>query len=87
MRSSEPAKRLEARVPMMAAKGRVKVGADADLTIFDEATVCDRATFEKPVQTSAGIRHVLVNGVPVVRNGAVTGARPGSGLRRSGARW
>ncbi|HEY0304238.1 MAG TPA: D-aminoacylase [Longimicrobiales bacterium] len=70
----------------LADRGVIKTGMYADLTIFDEATVCDRATFEKPVQTSAGIRHVLVNGVPVVRNGAVTGARPGSGLRRSGAR-
>ena len=40
------------------------------------------ATFEEPVQTSVGIRHVLVNGVPVVRDGAVTGARPGRALRR-----
>ena len=69
----------------LADRGVVKAGMYADLTIFDEATVCDRATFEKPVQTSAGIRHVLVNGVPVVRNAAVTGARPGRGLRRSGA--
>ena len=70
----------------LADRGVIKAGMYADLTIFDEATVCDRATFEKPVQTSAGIRHVLVNGVPVVRDGAVTGTRPGRGLRRSGAR-
>ena len=66
-------------------RGVIKAGMHADVTIFDEAAVCDRATFENPVQTSAGIRHVLVNGVPVVRNGAVTGARPGRGLKRSGA--
>ncbi len=66
-------------------RGVVKTGMYADLTIFDETTVCDRATFEKPVQTSAGIRHVLVNGVIVVRNGSVTGQRPGRGLRRSAA--
>jgi dihydroorotase/N-acyl-D-amino-acid deacylase len=70
----------------LADRGVLKAGMFADITIFDEATVCDRATFENPVQTSAGIRHVLVNGVPVVRNGAVTGARPGRGIRRSGAR-
>ena len=70
----------------LADRGVLKAGMYADITIYDEATVCDRATFEKPVQTSAGIRHVLVNGVPVVRNGAVTGARPGRGIRRSGAR-
>ncbi|HEX6063878.1 MAG TPA: D-aminoacylase [Longimicrobiales bacterium] len=67
-------------------RGVLKAGMFADITIFDEATVCDRATFEKPVQTSAGVRHVLVNGVAVVRDGAVTGARPGRGIRRSGAR-
>lgn len=70
----------------LADRGVIKAGMFADLTIFEEATVCDRATFEKPVQTATGIRHVLVNGVPVVRDGAVTGARPGRGLRRSGAR-
>jgi N-acyl-D-amino-acid deacylase len=68
----------------LADRGVIKAGMFADITIFDEATVCDRATFEKPVQTSVGIRHVLVNGVPVVRNGGVTGARGGRGLRRSG---
>lgn len=70
----------------LADRGVIKAGMFADLTIFEEATVCDRATFEKPVQTSAGIHHVLVNGVPVIRNGVVTGARPGRGLRRGGAR-
>jgi dihydroorotase/N-acyl-D-amino-acid deacylase len=62
-------------------RGVVKQGMFADLTLFDPATVCDRATFENPVQTSVGIRHVIVNGVPVVRNGTPTGAKPGRGLR------
>lgn len=66
----------------LADRGVVKAGMYADLTLFDPATVCDRATFENPVQTSVGIRHVLVNGTPVVRNGAVTGARSGRALRR-----
>jgi N-acyl-D-amino-acid deacylase len=65
-------------------RGVVKEGMYADLTLFDPATVCDRATFENPVQTSVGIVHVLVNGVPVVRNSQVTGARPGRPLRRVG---
>jgi N-acyl-D-amino-acid deacylase len=69
----------------LAQRGIIKAGMFADLTIFDEASVCDRATFEKPVQTAVGIQHVIVNGVPVVRGGRVTGARPGRGLRRHDA--
>ncbi|MBA3671653.1 MAG: D-aminoacylase, partial [Gemmatimonadaceae bacterium] len=53
-------------------RGVLKAGMYADITIFDPNTVCDRATFVDPVQTSVGIVHVIVNGVPVVRNGAVT---------------
>ena len=64
------------------ARGVLKAGMYADITIFDPATVCDRATFENPVQTSVGIRHVLVNGVPVLRDGSPTGKLPGRGLRR-----
>ena len=67
----------------LADRGVIKAGMYADLTIFDEARVCDRASFEKPLQTSVGIQHVLVNGVPVVRDARVTGARGGRGLRRS----
>jgi N-acyl-D-amino-acid deacylase len=66
-------------------RGVIKAGMLADLTIFDNRTVCDRATFPKPVQTAVGIRHVLVNGVPVLRNGVVTGARPGRALRHQPA--
>lgn len=55
----------------------------ADVTIFDADTVCDRATFENPKQLAVGIHHVIVNGVPVLRDGEPTGARPGRGLRRS----
>jgi N-acyl-D-aspartate/D-glutamate deacylase len=66
-------------------RGAVRTGMYADLTLFDPATVCDRATFENPVQTSVGIRHVLVNGTPVLRDGTPTGQRTGRALRR-GAR-
>ncbi|MBV9772714.1 MAG: D-aminoacylase [Gemmatimonadetes bacterium] len=69
----------------LADRGVVKAGMFADLTLFDPETVCDRGTFENPVRTAVGIRHVLVNGVPVVRNGEVTGARPGRALRRGGS--
>ena len=54
-----PAQILEPSVPQMKNKGRIKVGADSDITIFDAATVIDRATYEKPNQTSAGIRYVI----------------------------
>jgi dihydroorotase len=78
-----PAARLEKAVPMMARKGRVRVGADADLIVFDPERVIDRATFEEPSRYSEGIRHVLVNGQPVVRDEAlVDGAKPGRGVRR-----
>ncbi|MGE0555570.1 MAG: amidohydrolase family protein [Gemmatimonadales bacterium] len=77
-----PARRLEGHVPAMRRKGRVEVGADADLTIFDPATVIDRATFTEPTLPSAGIPHVLVNGVFVVRDGElVPDALPGRPVR------
>lgn len=64
-------------------KGRIAVGADADLAVFDAARVIDRATFENPAQYAEGMVYVLVNGVPVVRDGSlVEGAAPGRGLRR-----
>jgi N-acyl-D-amino-acid deacylase len=52
----------------------------ADVVAFDPLTVADRATFEEPHQYSVGMRHVLVNGVPVLVDGAHTGARPGRAL-------
>ena len=64
-------------------KGRIAVGADADVAVFDAARVIDRATFENPAQYAAGMVYVLVNGVPVVRNGSlVEGVAPGHGLKR-----
>jgi N-acyl-D-aspartate/D-glutamate deacylase len=58
----------------------------ADIVVFDPATVADRATFEQPHQLSVGFRHVFVNGIAVVRDGAVTGAKPGRALRGPGWR-
>ena len=65
----EPARRLEARVPEMRERGRLRAGAYADITIFDPATVIDRSTYTNAAAYSAGIRHVIVNGTPVVRAG------------------
>ena len=76
-----PAQRLEARVPMMANKGRIRVGADADLTVFDPATVIDRSTYANAMITSAGIPYVVVLGQVVVDNGRLTTARPGQPVR------
>lgn len=77
----EPARRLERRTPAMANKGRIRVGADADLTIFNPATVADRATYEDASIPSAGIPFVLVGGQVVVDSGEVTAARPGRAIR------
>ncbi|HTT61614.1 MAG TPA: amidohydrolase family protein [Bryobacteraceae bacterium] len=64
-------------------KGRIAVGADADITVLDPARVIDRATFENPAQYSEGIPYVLVNGTLVVKGGeSVEGAMPGRGVRR-----
>jgi N-acyl-D-aspartate/D-glutamate deacylase len=77
----EPARRLERRTPAMARKARVKVGADADLTIFDPATVIDRSTYEDATIPSAGIPYVVVQGQVVVDGGTLTSARPGRAVR------
>jgi N-acyl-D-aspartate/D-glutamate deacylase len=77
-----PAQRLEKRAPAFHDKGRIRVGADADITIFDPARVIDKATYEEPLQYSEGISFVLVNGVPVVKNGQlVDGVFPGQPAR------
>ncbi len=79
-----PAKRLETLDLSMTRKGRIRVGSDADLTMFDPARVIDKATYDNAAQFSEGIVHVLVNGVPVVRDEKlVVGATPGRAIRRS----
>ncbi len=66
-----PAERLQRRVPSMQRKGRIRVGADADFTVFDPARVIDRSTYREPALPPEGIDYVIVNGVPVVRKGVV----------------
>ncbi|HSG46693.1 MAG TPA: amidohydrolase family protein, partial [Longimicrobiales bacterium] len=73
-----PAQRLEGLAPQMRRKGRVQIGSDADLTVFDPARILDTATFEEGLSYSTGVEYVLVNGVFVVQDGElVEGARPG----------
>jgi N-acyl-D-amino-acid deacylase len=72
-----PAERLGLRT-----KGRVQVGADADVVVFDPATVRDEATYTDPHRFPTGIDHVWVAGEPTIRNGRHTGARAGRVLRR-----
>jgi len=65
-------------------RGFLKEGLFADVVVFDPATIADRATFEHPHQYAVGVKHVLVNGVPVLHDGEHTGARPGRALRGPG---
>jgi dihydroorotase/N-acyl-D-amino-acid deacylase len=65
-------------------RGMLKPGMAADITVFDAATVADRATFEQPHQPSVGFAYVFVNGKKVLDHGRLTAARPGRGLRGPG---
>ncbi len=77
-----PADRLAERAPDFREKGRIRVGAHADLAIFDPATVADRSTYSDPGIPAVGFRHVLVMGTPVVRDGTVVeGVLPGRAAR------
>jgi dihydroorotase len=77
-----PAQRLEQRVAAMRNKGRIRIGADADLTIFDAQTIGDRATFQEPAQESTGVKYVIVNGVMIVKDGRLqANVNPGGPIR------
>ncbi|UXN57640.1 amidohydrolase family protein [Phyllobacterium zundukense] len=77
-----PARRLEAISEQMARKGRLQVGADADITVFDPVAIKDMATYQKPMQPSVGIRYVIVTGVPtLVDSKVVPDLFPGQAVR------
>lgn len=77
-----PAQILEGVSPDMQRKGRVQVGADADIVVFDPESITDRATYSSPVETSTGISYVLVNGTAVINGGVLQpGALPGRPVR------
>ena len=78
-----PAQILEQSVPQMQAKGRIQVGADADIVIFDLNTITDYATYIEPAQPSGGVRHLIVNGTLVIREAQLLmDALPGRPIRR-----
>jgi N-acyl-D-aspartate/D-glutamate deacylase len=77
-----PAQRLERRVPSMKKKGRIRVGADADLVVFDAQNVIDKSTYDEPAKFAEGMRYVLVNGVLIVKDGQLQpGVYPGRPVR------
>ena len=65
-------------------RGLLKTGYFADVVVFDPAKIQDHATYEKPHQYATGVVDVLVNGVPVIKNGEHTGAKPGQVVRGPG---
>lgn len=76
-----PAKRLESISPMMRFKGRIQIGADADITIFNPETIIDKATFEKGLAFSEGVEYIIVNGTIVLKHGRVVeNTFPGQGV-------
>jgi dihydroorotase len=78
-----PAQRLAGGVPAFARKGRLQVGADADITVFDPGQVADRATITDPSRESVGVQWVLVGGQAVkTPDGLQRDVRPGRPLRR-----
>ena len=66
-----PAKRLESIAPQFKQKGRIQPGADADIVIFDAASIRDRSTYDQPYSPSTGIMAVIVNGQLVVNQGII----------------
>ena len=79
-----PAQTLEGFVPQMKKKGRIQVGMDADIVVFDPETIRDVGTYEEPNQPAVGVQTVLVNGELIVARGElIPDAAPGQPIRRA----
>ena len=77
-----PAKLVEKAAPAMQRKGRMQMGADADISIFDPATIIDRSTIDTPQRASVGMQWVLVDGTIVLSpDGLDRSVRPGTPIR------
>jgi N-acyl-D-aspartate/D-glutamate deacylase len=82
-----PAEMLERSTPAARQKGRLQEGADADIVVFDAATISDRSTFAKPMEPSVGVRYLVVGGTIVVNEGKiVSDVFPGRALLGAGRR-
>jgi len=82
-----PTQRLERSVPEMKKKGRLQVGADADITVFNPDTITERATYKQPYLYSQGVQHVIVNGVPVLQDGKIiSSVSPGRWMKHTVAK-
>jgi N-acyl-D-glutamate deacylase len=78
-----PAQTLEGFVPQMKKKGRLQVGMDADIVVFDPETIRDVGTYQDPNHPAEGVQTLLVNGELVVTNSElITDAAPGRPIRR-----
>jgi N-acyl-D-aspartate/D-glutamate deacylase len=77
---------LPAETVRLSNRGLLDVGYAADIAIFDPSTVIDRSTWDEPQLFATGVYHVLVNGIPVLRDGEMTGASPGTAIRRNPSR-
>jgi N-acyl-D-aspartate/D-glutamate deacylase len=82
-----PAQMLERSTPEARQKGRLQEGADADIVVFDARTISDRATYEKPMEPSVGVRYLIVGGTIVVNEGKIVpDVFPGRALKGGSSR-
>ncbi len=83
-----PAQMLERSTPAAHLKGRLQEGADADIVVFDEKTITDRSTFQKPMEPSVGVHYLLVGGTVVIDDSKmVSDVFPGKAMRGPGKNY